>query len=73
MLTLIAGVSLSLLACVLLSLDPADSQSKTVSGFAEGFLLSGIGATLAGFLSVLWVFGGAKAGEKMERMNDEDW
>ena len=73
LLTLIAGLLLSLLACVLLSLDGTDSLTKTVGALAEGLLMTGIGASLAGFLSVLWVFGGARAGEKMERMNDEDW
>ena len=73
LMALIIGLVAQLLGCLALSLHDNGSPSRFAAGLTEWLLLTGIGAALGGFISVLWVFGGTKAGEKMERMNDEDW
>ncbi len=67
------GLFASLLGCYLASWVFEDSSPAILPGVANAVLVSGMGALLAGLLSLGWSYGGNYAARRIEKLSEEDW
>lgn len=72
-LSLLAGMFAALSGCIAASAFEPGRYRALVQGVLEGMMIGGFGLGLAGFLTLAWVFGMARAGERIERLSDQDW
>ncbi len=70
---LLAGIGTTLIACVAASVIQAGRHNAGFRAVVDGAIVGGIGLGLAGFLMLLWAFGLRYAGERIERLSEEDW
>jgi hypothetical protein len=67
------GLATAIMGCIVASGVGSDSTSGWVRAGASAALIVGFGLGLGGLLSLLWVAGGTYAGERIERLSEEDW
>jgi hypothetical protein len=67
------GVLAALLGCYLASSTFDDDSPAVLSGAANVVLVGGIGAGLAGVMSLGWQYGGAYAARRIEKLGEDDW
>jgi hypothetical protein len=69
---LVGGLVTGFAGCVLASVV-AEDDNALVSATGLFALVAGCGAGLAGFLSLIWFFGGDYAAKRIERLSEEEW
>ena len=72
-LSLLAGICAALGGCIAISTIEPDRYENALSALSEAGIFGGLGLGLAGFFSLAWAFGMGYAGERIERMGEEDW
>jgi hypothetical protein len=72
-LSLLAGICAALVGCIAVSTIETDRYDSALRALAETAIVGGLGLGLAGFFSLAWAFGMGYAGERIERMGEEDW
>jgi hypothetical protein len=69
MLSLLGGLFVALVSCVLLSLV----DQPLVRGIVAGVLLFGVGIGAGGLFSLAWYYGGRYAADRIQERSEDDW
>lgn len=72
-LSMLAGICTALTGCVTASKIENDASDAALRAFTEAGIVGGIGLGLAGFLTLAWAFGMGYAGDRINRLSEEDW